>query len=51
MLQGLDLNKWRPLAIVSENNWDDPEVRDYLSQFGYRHVRQNVVNDFYVRDA
>jgi FkbM family methyltransferase len=49
VLQSLDLNFWKPLVIVVENNHDEPDCRDYLKQFGYRMVRRNVVNDFFVR--
>lgn len=50
VLKGLDLNKWRPKAIVSEA-WDAGHEYPYLAKFGYKLVGRNVHNDLYVLEG
>ena len=47
VLRGFDIEKWKPKLMVIENNFNDPEIEDYLNVFGYVKTRRNVVNDFY----
>jgi len=47
VLKGFDINHWQPKLFVIENNYNDPEIEQYLSLFGYRKVRRHEVNDFY----
>jgi FkbM family methyltransferase len=47
VLKGMDFAN-RPKLLVIENNYDDPEITEYLDEFGYRHDQRYKVNDFYV---
>jgi len=50
VLLGLDLGKWRPRVIVTEDYPPkDPQKNDYLQKHGYRHESQLNVNAFWVR--
>jgi FkbM family methyltransferase len=48
VLQGLDIKKWNPKLIVVENNFNDPKIKEYLTQFGYILSERLGVNDFYL---
>jgi FkbM family methyltransferase len=48
VLQGLDIKKWNPKLIVVENNFNEQNVKEYLSQFGYILAERLGVNDFYL---
>lgn len=47
VLKGFDIAKWTPKMMIIENNFNDPDIEDYLKQFGYIKTRRHVVNDFY----
>lgn len=47
VLKGFDIQRWMPSLLVIENNFNDPEIEDYLRVFGYEKFKRNVVNDFY----
>jgi len=47
VLRGFDLERWGPKLLVIENNFDDPQITDYLKGFGYEKVRRHAINDFY----
>ena len=49
VLQGFDLQKWKPKLLVVENNFNDTKINEYLSQFGYILSERIGVNDFYLR--
>lgn len=49
VLKGFDIAKWMPKLFVIENNYNDPEIEDYLETFGYTKVRRLAVNDFYTK--
>lgn len=49
VLQGLSLDNYMIKLLVIENNFDDPEIGEYLSQFGYVRYQRYRVNDFYLR--
>ena len=49
VLQGFDLEKWKPKLLVVENNFNDTKINEYLSQFGYILSERIGVNDFYLR--
>lgn len=51
VLKGLDINKWKPRMFIIENNYNDPEIENYLKGFGYTKNIRNVVNDFYFKDT
>ena len=47
VLKGFDIEKWKPKLFIIENNFNDPEIEQYLNKFGYTKFKRNVVNDFY----
>ena len=49
VLEGCDLVRWRPKAIVVEC-WNAGAHDEYLRQFGYRNVWRSADNDCLVRD-
>lgn len=49
VFKGFDIDKWKPKLIISENNHDTNDVRDYLKDFGYVLDRRVVINDFFIR--
>jgi FkbM family methyltransferase len=53
VLKGLSLGKWRPSAlIVEDNTWcEDLTVRDYLREHKYAPIRRTGVNDWYVQKS
>jgi len=50
VLKGFDINKYSPKLLVIENNFDEPEVVDYLVNIGYFRVLRYGVNDFYTKE-
>lgn len=50
VLNGFSIANWLPKVVVVENNYDDPWTVDWMKASGYKRVRRNVVNDFYVRE-
>jgi len=51
VLKGLDLNRWKPHAMIVESWDDETPVTPYLAQFGYRRVDRRLVDNLYLRDA
>ena len=49
VMKGFDIQKWMPLVIVLENNYNDKSYEDYMSSVGYKKALRNVVNDFYIK--
>ncbi len=49
VFKGFDVAKWAPTVIVSENNYEESPVRDYLAQFGYKLSKREGVNDFFTK--
>ena len=49
VLKGFDIARWQPTLFVIENNYNDPEIENYLKEFGYIKERRLVVNDFYIK--
>lgn len=47
VLKGFDLNKWKPKLLVIENNFEDPNITEYLKDFRYNKIKRIGVNDFY----
>jgi FkbM family methyltransferase len=49
VLQGLDLDRWRPRILVVEDNSEgrDDRVSRYLGRFGYRRIARRGCNDFF----
>jgi len=50
VLAGFSLFYWKPYLLVIENNFDDPEIEQYLKERGYSLQQRYVINDFYTRD-
>jgi FkbM family methyltransferase len=51
ILKGFDIAKWQPKLFVIENNYDEPFIAEYLSQFGYIRDQRIAVNDFYIKKS
>jgi FkbM family methyltransferase len=49
VLRGFDIDRWNPILLVIENNFDEPRIANYLEGFGYKRIRRYVINDFYTR--
>ena len=49
-LKGVDLNYWNIKLLVVENNFNDKEIEDYLSNFGYIKDARWKINDFYLKE-
>jgi len=49
VLKGFDINRWQPKLIVSENNYNESDVENYLKQFGYIKDKRIEVNDYYIK--
>ena len=50
VLKGFSIGKYQPKLIVVENNFETPDIEEYLKLFGYRKDRRHEINDFYVKD-
>lgn len=50
VLQGINLDKFKPTLLVVENNYNDTNIPDYLDDYGYIKVIRYKINDFYMRD-
>jgi len=48
VLKGLSINRYKPKLLVVENNFNNPNIEEYLKPFGYMKVRRHVINDFYM---
>lgn len=49
VLDGIDLEKWKPKAIVAEW-WDEPgRLTPYLEARGYKFMERRLVNNLYLR--
>lgn len=49
VLEGLNLNVFKPKLLVVENNYNDWEMTDYLNKRGYQFIERWFVNNFYVK--
>jgi FkbM family methyltransferase len=49
VLRGFSIEDWWPKLFVIENNFNDPEIEEYLKPYGYEKVNRLEVNDFYLR--
>lgn len=49
VLKGLDLERWDVSLLVVENNFEDPEIEEYLQQWGYVKDARWKINDFYIK--
>lgn len=50
VLKGFDIDRWKPKLLIIENNFEDSEISDYLSNFGYKFSQRLGVNDFFVKE-
>tara|TARA_R110000823_G_scaffold102276_4_gene219335 strand:- start:621 stop:1259 length:639 start_codon:yes stop_codon:yes gene_type:complete len=49
VLRGLDLNYWNVGLLVVENNFEDPEISEHLSDYGFVRDSRWKINDFYTK--
>tara|TARA_R110000824_G_scaffold188312_3_gene369641 strand:- start:32 stop:676 length:645 start_codon:yes stop_codon:yes gene_type:complete len=49
VLKGLDLNQWDISLLLVENNYNDPDIEQYLNEFGYIKDARWKINDFYIK--
>jgi len=49
VLKGIDLNIYNVTLFVIENNFNEPFIEEYLSQFSYVKINRIAVNDFYIK--
>jgi FkbM family methyltransferase len=49
VLRGFNLGRWKPRLLVVENNFNTPEVEEYLKPRGYVKAIRYEVNDFFLQ--
>ena len=49
VLKGFDINRWQPKLIVVENNYNTPDIENYLKTFQYFKDKRVGVNDYYIK--
>lgn len=49
VLQSFDVNKYNTKLLVIENNFNDPDVENYLKSLGWKKDRRVEINDFFVK--
>lgn len=49
VLRGFDILRWMPTLFIIENNFEEPEISQYLAEFGYVRDRRETINDFYIK--
>ena len=49
VLMGFDINRWKPILFIIENNFEESKFLDYLRDFGYKFSQRIGVNDFFTR--
>ena len=50
VLKGLDFNEYEVKIMIIENNFNDPEIEEYLKTKNFKKILRNAVNDFYVNN-
>lgn len=50
VLKGFSVEKYKPKLFVIENNYNKPEIENYLKIFGYKKDKRYIINDFYTRE-
>jgi FkbM family methyltransferase len=48
VLKGFSIAKYHPKLLVVENNFNNPNIEEYLDNFGYKKVKRHIINDFYM---
>lgn len=49
VLKSFDVNKYNTKLLVIENNFNDPDIENYLKPLGWKKDRREEINDFYVK--
>lgn len=49
VLKSFDVNKYNTKVMVIENNFNDPDIENYLKDFGWKKDRRIEINDFYLK--
>jgi len=50
VLQGFDIENYKPKLFVIENNFEDSRLEEYMSKFGYVRDKKISNNDFFIRN-
>jgi FkbM family methyltransferase len=50
VLKGFNIEFYNPKLLVIENNFNNPNIDDYLKDFGYKKIKRHIINDFYGRN-
>lgn len=50
VLQGFDFGYYDVTLFVIENNYNDPEIEEFMKTKGYKLDQRYKINDFYVKD-
>lgn len=50
VLKSFDVAKYNTKLYVIENNFNDPDIEQYMKEFGYTKDKRIEVNDFYIKD-
>ncbi len=48
VLKGFNILKYKPKLFVIENNFNIPDLEEYLKQYNYSKAKRVAVNDFYI---
>lgn len=51
VLKSFDVNKYNITLLVVENNYNDPEIEEYLNNKGWIKDKRIEVNDFYIKKS
>lgn len=49
VLKGFSISKYQPKLLIIENNFETPDIEEYLSHFGYIKTARHEINDFYTK--
>lgn len=49
IIKHIDYKTFDIFCIVCENNYDEPEVREFLASKGYNFEHRSVIDDFFVK--
>ncbi|RPH93586.1 FkbM family methyltransferase [candidate division KSB1 bacterium] len=47
VLKGFDIRRWQVPLLIVENNFSDPDIENYLKDFGYHKILRYESNDFF----
>jgi FkbM family methyltransferase len=50
VLKSFNVNSYNLKLLIIENNYNTPEIENYLKQFGWKKDQRSFVNDFFVKN-